>query len=51
MNRRGVDLGHVRHEMTDGHLVGHGHGLLGRHANRDVVERIHIRLIRDSATS
>src|SRR5260370_24071177 len=44
---RGVDWWHVRHEMTDRHLGGHGHGLLRRHADRDVIARIHICLVRD----
>src|SRR5882757_6807714 len=37
----------MRCKMTDRHLRGHDHGLLRCHADHDVVERIHIFLVRD----
>src|SRR6266404_1252368 len=48
---RGVDLRHLRHEMADCHIGGHGDGLLGRHADHDIVERIHIFLVLDPVTN
>ena len=36
-----------RHKMTHRHLGSHDDGLLGGHANRDVVKGVHIFLVLD----
>ena len=44
-HRGAVDLGHVRHEMSDRHFRRHGHDFLGGHAGRHPGERVHVFLV------
>jgi hypothetical protein len=46
-DRGGMDLRRICEEMADRHLGRHGHDLVGRHADRDVIGHTNIYPVRD----